>query len=105
MHRDKKEIDWALLWRRIKKYLLNKYVITLLVFTFIMLFAGDQSLIHTIKRGRDIHQLEKQRDMYREGTRVAREGIQTLQNTDSLERYGRERYYMHTANEDVYIIE
>ena len=105
MEEGKHEFNWALWWIRIKKYLLNKYVVTVLIFLFIMLFAGDQSLIHTIRRGREIHQLEQQRDMYREGIRSAQQGINMLQNTDSLERYAREHYYMHAANEDVYLVE
>ncbi len=105
MEENKREFDWALLWIRIKKYLLNKYVVTVLIFLFIMLFAGEQSLIHTIRRGREIHQLEQQRDMYRGGIQSARQGIHMLQNTDSLERYGREHYYMHASNEDVYLVE
>ncbi len=105
MEENKREFDWALWWIRIKKYLLNKYVVTMMIFLFIMLFAGDQSLIHTIRRGREIRQLEQQRDMYRKGIQSAQQGINMLQNTDSLERYAREHYYMHTQNEDVYLVE
>ena len=105
MQGNKREFDWALLWIRVKKYLLNKYVVTILIFVFIMLFAGDQSLIHSIRRGREIHQLEKQRDMYREGVQSTLQGINMLQNTDSLERYAREHYYMHASDEDIYLVE
>jgi cell division protein FtsB len=43
--------------------------------------------------------------MYREGTEKAMREIQTLSNPDSLERYAREHYYMHTHNEDIYLVE
>ena len=88
---------------KIKKW--GKYVITLLVFLVIYLFIGDQSMIQFVRRGREIRQLEEQRDMYRSGTEKAQREIQTLHNPDSLERFAREHYYMHTANEDIYLVD
>ena len=70
-----------------------------------MIFFGDQSLINYVKRAREIHRLEEQRDSYREGIQKARHELNVLQNTDSLERFAREQYYMHTDNEDVYLVE
>ncbi|MBO7458304.1 MAG: septum formation initiator family protein [Paludibacteraceae bacterium] len=88
---------------KIKKW--GKYVVTILAFLAIFLFIGDQSLIQFVKRGREIRQLEEQRDMYQKGTDKAQREIQTLHNPDSLERYAREHYYMHTANEDIFLVE
>ncbi len=83
----------------------GKYVITLLVFIVVFLFIGEQSIVNFVRRGREIRHLEEQRDMYRESTEKAMREIQTLNNPDSLERYAREHYYMHTANEDIYLVE
>lgn len=88
---------------KIKKW--GKYVLTLLAFGVVFLFIGDQSLIQFARRGREIRQLEQQRDMYREGAEKAQREIQTLHHPDSLERYAREHYYMHTPNEDIYLVE
>lgn len=88
---------------RIRKW--GKYVLTLLLFLLVFLFIGDQSLIQFVRRGREIRQLEEQRDMYRSGTEKAQREIQTLHNPDSLERFAREHYYMHTANEDIYLVD
>ena len=54
-------------WTTIKIRKWGKYVITLLVFLVVFLFIGDQSLIHFMRRGREIRHLEEQRDMYRAG--------------------------------------
>ena len=35
----------------------------------------------------------------------AQQEIRTLSNPDSLERYAREHYYMHTPDEDIYLVE
>ena len=86
-----------------KRY--GKYVITILIFMVVMVFFGDQSLINYVRRSREIRHLEEQRDSYREGIKRAEKGLQVLQNTDSLERYAREHYYMHAENEDVYLLE
>ena len=92
-------------WTTIKIRKWGKYVITLLAFLVVFLFIGDQSLIQFVRRGREIRQLEEQRDMYRAGTEKAQREIQSLNNPDSLERYAREHYYMHNENEDIYLVE
>ena len=94
-----KEI-WLYRW---KKY--GKYVLAIAVFAVVMVFFGDQSMINYVKRAREIHRLEEQRDSYREGIQKACHELNVLQNTDSLERFAREQYYMHTEKEDVYLVE
>ena len=83
----------------------GKYIFTLLVFGVVYLFIGEQSMMHFMHRGREIRQLEQQRDMYREQTEKAQRELQLLANPDSLERYAREHYFMHTPNEDIYLVE
>lgn len=88
---------------RVRKW--GKYVVTILLFLAIFLFIGDQSLIRSIRRHREIRQMEEQRDMYRAGTEEAQREIQLLHNKDSLERYAREHYYMHNADEEILLVE
>lgn len=92
-------------WTEMKMRKWLKYVITIVVFLIVYLFIGDQSLIQFARRGREIRQLEQQRDMYREGAKKAERELKTLSHPDSLERFAREHYYMHTPNEDIYLIE
>ena len=98
-------MNFSELWQHIQVNKWGKYVLTILVFLVVFIFIGDQSLIRFIRRGREIRHLEEQRDMYREGTEKAQREIQTLHQPDSLERYAREHYYMHTPNEDIYLVE
>ena len=83
----------------------GKYVLTILLFLVIFLFIGDQSLIRSIRRHREIRQMEQQRDMYREATEQAQREIQMLHNRDSLERYAREQYSMHNEGEEIFLVE
>lgn len=92
-------------WTTIKIRKWGKYILTLLIFAVVFLFIGEQSVVHFIRRGREIRHLEEQRDMYREGAAKAEQEISTLHQPDSLERYAREHYYMHTPNEDIYLVE
>ena len=91
-------------WTEIRIQKWGKYVLTLIAFLVVFLFIGDQSLIQFVKRGKEIKHLEEQRDMYRSASDKAQREIQTLNQPDSLERYAREQYYMHTPNEDIYLV-
>ena len=97
-------MDFSEFWTSIKIQKWGKYAITLLAFLIVFLFVGDQSLIRFFHRHREIRQLEEQRDMYRTETEKAQREIQMLQNADSLERFAREQYYMHTPEEDIYLV-
>ena len=92
-------------WNAIKIRKWGKYVITVLVFAAVFLFIGEQSLVQFVRRGREIRHLEEQRDTYRSGAEKAKREIQTLHQTDSLERYAREHYYMHNSNEEIFLVE
>ena len=92
-------------WTYIRVHKWGKYVITILLFLVVFLFIGDQSLIRSLRRHREIRQMEEQRDMYRDATEQAQREIQLLHNKDSLERYAREHYFMHNADEEIFLIE
>lgn len=83
----------------------GKYLIVIVVSGIIFIFIGDQSIVRFVQRGREIRHLEEQRDKYKAATEEVRREIQALHHTDSLERFAREEYYMHTANEDVYLVD
>ena len=88
-----------------RKYVLNKYVLVLLVFGIVFVFVGEQSFIKGIQRRRQIRETERQLQAAREDIQGMRHSIELLRSTDSLERYAREHYYMHADGEDVYIVE
>lgn len=101
----KLDFNWEKCWESIKKYLLNKYIITLAIFSCVMLFIGEQSIINRIRRAHQIHTIENQVSDYKQAIEEAKQDLEMLQNKDSLERYARENYYMCAPGEDVYIIE
>ncbi|MBQ7259353.1 MAG: septum formation initiator family protein [Paludibacteraceae bacterium] len=98
-------MNFSEFWTYIQVRKWGKYVVTVLIFLTVFLFIGDQSLIRFVRRHREIRQMEEQRDMYREATEEAQREIQLLHNRDSLERYAREHYFMHDAEEEIFLIE
>ncbi len=89
-----------------RKYLLNKYIITCLVFAVVLTFCGDYSLIGRVKRARQIDSMQEEVETYKKQTEQLKKDIEEVSSSpDNLERYAREHYYMHADNEDVFIIE
>lgn len=94
-------------WTAVKEFMAkycNKYVLTLLVFGIVFVFVGDQSLLRRWHNARLLHQLEKQREVYTRDIETIEQDLHALQQTDSLERFARETYFMHAPNEDVYVV-
>lgn len=98
-------INWKQIWEGVRTYVLNKYIITVIVFVLIFLFAGEQSLIKDMKRSRRIHETEQEIAKSTQAIREARRKINSLHQTDSLEKFGREEYLMHQDNEDIYLVD
>lgn len=89
----------------LKKWLLNKYVITCLIFIFIFTFCGEQSFINRTRNAIRIAALKKEKALIVSQAEQYRYEIEMLEhNVDSLERFAREHYYMHSDGETVYLI-
>ena len=99
------KMNWARIWEITRKYILNKYIIVLLVFGVVMIFVGNQSAVQRVRRARTIDSLRTERDMYYDRSQRLDDKLRSLRSSkDSLERFARERYLMHCENEDVYIV-
>lgn len=100
----KHPVNWPQIWQNIKTFLLNKYVITVLIFVIVMLFVGQQSILSDIRRSRQIREAKAELKQKNAEIERAKNDLEMLSQTDSLERFAREHYYMHADNEDVYVI-
>ena len=92
-------------WNAVRNALINKYAIAIYVFAVIMIFVGEHSIIQFVKRSKQIAEVESQIEKTNQQIDQAQREMMMLDNTDSLERFARERYMMHADNEDVYIVE
>lgn len=86
------------------KVLANKYLVAILVFAVVYTFVGDQSLLKRLQRAGQIRETEERLSSMRADTDHALRMMEVLQDTDSLESFARERYGMHTGEEDVYMV-
>lgn len=92
-------------WTKARKVLINKYAITLYVFAVLFIFVGEQSLINQISRKREIRKTKQEIEQIKAETTEASNLLQSLDNKDSLERFAREQYKMHTNEETIYLVE
>lgn len=84
---------------------LNKYWIAVIVFLIITFVTGESSLKDRISYNREIHNLEKEVNLYKQ---LKEENLQRLEalrsNNESLEKLAREEYQMTKSDEDLFII-
>lgn len=87
------------------KYLGNKYVLSSLLFILWMVFLDNYSYFEHRILDKQIEELEDNISYYKKEIAEDSLKIKKLKNTDQIEKYAREKYYMKRANEDVYLIE
>jgi cell division protein FtsB len=87
------------------KFLSNKYVWVLLFFACWMIFLDNYSYFGHRVLDKQINELEDNANYYKEEIKKDQENIKQLKNSEQIEKYAREKYYMKKDSEDIYIIE
>tara|TARA_B100000902_G_C27319017_1_gene923151 strand:+ start:2666 stop:2983 length:318 start_codon:yes stop_codon:yes gene_type:complete len=83
----------------------NKYIITLILFTFWIIFIDDYNLIKQYQLKKEINQLELQKKYYKSEIKKDSTEFYNLQNIKSeQEKFAREKFLMKKDNEDIFII-
>ena len=82
-----------------------KYLIIFFAFILWMTFLDTNSLLIHAELNREIKKLKKRKDALTEEIVKDQELLNRLENLDSLEHYGREKYNLKKQNEDIFIIE
>ena len=83
----------------------NKYIVTLFLFTFWIMFIDDYNIIEQYKLEKKIEDLQSQKSYYmseidKDSTKFYH--IQNIQ--EEQERFAREKFLMRKDNEDIFII-
>lgn len=86
-------------------FLSNKYVWVLLFFIIWMFFLDNYSYFDHRFLDKQIDDLEDNASYYREEIKKDKQHIQELKNSEQVEKYAREKYYMKKDSEDIYIVE
>ncbi len=93
-------------WRKLLPYLKNKYLLSLIVFFVWVLFFDQNNLVERYSTHREIRQLEKDKQYFKDRIREDSTRMNELKtDNDNLEKFAREQYLMKRENEDIFVIE
>ncbi len=92
-----------MLFRRILRILLNRYVIATVVFLLVILFFDQFNLRAQIKLHRELKEQEKEIQALEMGIAQYKDSLRMVtEDPEGMERIGREKYDMKRDNEVVY---
>jgi cell division protein FtsB len=93
------------LFQKVKPYLKNKYIITLVVFGVYFGFFDSFNLRLRFANNAKINKLESEVAYYENEIELCKRQSEELQsNNQNLEKFAREVYMMKKPNEDIYIV-
>ena len=87
------------------KNLKNPFVLITFFFVVWMLFFDTNSYINQRELSKTIDQLEKDQKHYRMEIKKDSIALEELSNSEGIEKYAREKYFMKKENEEIFIIE
>jgi len=83
----------------------NKYILTLIIFFFWLLFFDSNNLIDRYKELRKLRQFERDRIYFTERIDIDSERLKQLKTSNkNLEKFAREQYFMKKPNEEIFVI-
>ncbi|MEI6312391.1 MAG: septum formation initiator family protein [Bacteroidota bacterium] len=93
-------------YQSLPSWLKNKYFITSVVYLLWILFFNDYNLIFQWQKSKELADLKDKKTYFiKEIAQVNQDKKDLFSNTESLEKFAREKYYMKKDNEDIYLIE
>ncbi|MCW8981008.1 MAG: septum formation initiator family protein [Altibacter sp.] len=87
------------------KILGSTYVLILLFFVVWMLFFDTNSFLIHKELNDDIDALEENKEFYQNEINTDKAFIEKMQDSNEIEKFGREKYYLKKENEDIFLIE
>ena len=83
----------------------NKYLLILILFFVWMFFFDTNSFFIHQELNDDINKLENNKKVYQEEIKNDKVFIDKMKDSNEIEKFAREKYYLKKENEDIYIIE
>ncbi|QQX76601.1 MULTISPECIES: FtsB family cell division protein [Aequorivita] len=87
------------------RFISNKYVLILLLFVVWMIFFDANSYLIHHELDSDINALEENAEFYQNEIDKDKTFIKKMEDSNEMEKFAREKYYLKKENEDIYIIE
>lgn len=82
----------------------NKYLLIVLLFSSWMFFFDTNSFFIHNELNNNIETLEKNKEIYKDEIEKDKAFIEKMKDSNEVEKYAREKYYLKKENEDIYII-
>jgi len=87
------------------RFFSNKYVLILVLFiAWMFSFDTNSYFIHS-ELDEDIEALEESKSFYKEEIAKDKAFIEKMKDSNEMELYAREKYYLKKENEDIYLIQ
>lgn len=87
------------------KIIKNKYFIVTVIFLVIVIFLDENNLFVMRRLNKEVKALHEEESQLKKNIEADSIYINNLVGSlDSLERYGREEYYMKRPDEDVFVV-
>jgi len=83
----------------------NKYFLIVILFSVWMFFFDTNSYFIHKELNESIETLENNKEIYSEEIKKDKAFIEKMKDSNEVEKYAREKYYLKKENEDIYIIE
>ncbi len=93
------------IWFFVRKYILNKYFLTLFCFFVWMIFFDSTSFLVINEMNQEVNKYEKQLQYYKSEYEKNDQFYKKLMNNkDEKEKFARENYFMKKPNEEIFIL-
>ncbi len=91
--------------KKILRIIRNKYfIVSVLAIAWLVFFDGH-NIASQFSRKKEIKELEEKQSFYEKEIKQDKEMLEKIQNdTNFMQKYGREKYLMKKDNEDVFLI-
>jgi len=87
------------------RFFSNRYVLILIFFiVWMIVFDTNSYLIHR-ELDKEIEGLENNAEFYQKEIEHDKSFMEKMDDSDEMEKFAREKYYLKKENEDIYIIE
>ena len=87
------------------KIVSNKFVLLTVLFVIWMFFFDTNSYFIHHELNKEIKTLEKNKEFYKNKITNDKIFLTKMKDSEELEKYAREQYFLKKDNEDIYIIE
>ena len=87
------------------RFISNKYVLILILFIVWMIFFDTNSYFIHRELDNEVNALEDNSEFYKKEIDHDKNFIKKMEDSNEMEKFAREKYYLKKEKEDIYIIE